>query len=121
MQIHARLSMLLLFSTILIVWVLALSSADLIRRRAIGPQPIEAAFAEVRIGMREEELVALMAPYHELDTEHLQWRYWIEGRTVVFVTVWPKNFRPIRPPNQALDGPDVVWEKEMHKEALNQR
>ena len=74
------------------------------------PRPIELAFADIRIGMTEEELVELMAPYYENYTEHSQWRHWSDGRINVFVTVWPKGFRPIGPPPE---GPDLVLEKKM--------
>jgi hypothetical protein len=82
------------------------------------PQPIEAAFAEIRLRMTEQELVALMAPYEEVNTGHFQWRHWTDGRTMILVTVWPKGLRPIGPPD---DGPGVVQNKKMLKEPANRR
>jgi hypothetical protein len=84
------------------------------------PQPIEAAFAEIRIGMTEEELVVLMAPYQEVNTGHFQWRHWTDGRIIVLATVW--DSQPIGPPgSQPPDGPFVVQNKQMLKEPANQR
>ena len=120
MDIRKRLPLLMLFLTLFIVCVFMFRSPDPERGRQIRAQPIEAAYAEIRIGMTEEELVALMAPYQEVNTGHLQWRYWVEGPTVVFVTVL--DGRPIGPPgSQPTDGPYLVQGKEMRKEALNQR
>ena len=113
MQIRERLSLLLFFSIIFILCVLNFNSSDSGRRRAF---PIQVAFERIRMGMTEEELNALMASYHEDETEHMQWRYWRERGYVVFVTVWPKDFFPIRPPGlMQLDGPEVVYGKELYK------
>jgi hypothetical protein len=83
-------------------------------RHATRPRPIEAAFADIRLGMTEEELVALMAPYEEVNTEHFQWRNWTDGHTIVLFTVWPKDFRPIGP--LRYTGPDLVQDKKMFRE-----
>jgi hypothetical protein len=118
MQIRERLSLLLFFSIIFILCVLNFDSSDSGRMRAF---PIQVAFEKIRIGMTEEELDALMASYQEDKTEHGQWRYWREGGYVVFVTVWPKNFLPIRPPGSGqFDGPDVVYDKVLYKESPKQ-
>jgi hypothetical protein len=113
MQIRERLSLLVLFLALFIVCAFMFRSPDPGRGR-IRPEPIEAAFAKIRIGMKEEELVALMAPYQEVDTGHLQWRYWSEGGTVVSVTVW--DLHPIGVPgSHPIDGPYFVLNKNIHK------
>jgi len=114
MRIRERLSLLVLFLTLFIVCLFMFRSPEPERGQAIRPQPIEAAFAQIRIGMREEELATLMAPYQEGDTGHLQWRYWEEGATVVSVGVW--DLHPIGVPgSQPIDGPYFVLYKNMHK------
>jgi uncharacterized protein (TIGR03067 family) len=55
--------------------------------------PIEAAFEKIQIGMLEEELFALMAPYEQWHTGHHQWPMWAEGHTEVYVTIWPEDGR----------------------------
>jgi hypothetical protein len=124
MQIRERLSLLVLLLALFILCVLMFRSPN--SRQAIRPQPIEAAFSQIRIGMTEQELVALMVPYREVKTGHSQWRYWTNGRTAILVTVWPKDYRPIGPPGQEPDGPepdgpDLVQGREMVKEPVNPR
>src|SRR5262245_36308411 len=66
--------------------------------RATQPRPIEAAFEQIRMGMSDEELFAIMAPYEEEFTGHSQWRRWTDGRMVVSVTIWPDGGIPGRGP-----------------------
>jgi hypothetical protein len=51
-------------------------------------QPIEVAYVQIRMGMSEQELSRLMAPYKKVFTGHAQWPCWTDGRTTVYVTVW---------------------------------
>jgi hypothetical protein len=51
------------------------------------------AFAQIRMGMGEEELFRLMAPYKKRFSEHAQWPAWTDGEFVVSVTVW--SFEPV--------------------------
>jgi len=55
------------------------------------PRPLEEAYKDIKIGMTEEELFAMMAPYKRLYTEHGQWQSWEDGHTGISVTLWPKG------------------------------
>jgi hypothetical protein len=79
--------------------------------------PIEAAYDKIQIGMKEEDLFALMAPYNHLHTEHHQWQRWAEGHTVVYVTIWPKGGPLAREP--AAWAQSQVKSKCMKKEAFD--
>jgi hypothetical protein len=50
-------------------------------------QPIEAAFAKIRPGMTEAELLQLMAPFQKVHTGHGQWPCWTDGRFKVYLTL----------------------------------
>jgi hypothetical protein len=70
----------------------------------------ETAFEKIKIGMSEEELFALMAPFEELYSGHLQWPMWGEGNTTVYVTIWPDRFP---------EGQWLVREASMSKEVFD--
>jgi hypothetical protein len=74
--------------------------------------PIDVAFARIRPGMLAESLFRLMAPYKVRHTGHYQWRHWTDGKTDVFVTIWPEDFDICRnlPP---WKGPWRVYEKSL--------
>ena len=40
------------------------------------PRPIQAAFAKIYLGMPEEELFQVMAPFKKVQTGHGQWPCW---------------------------------------------
>src|SRR5262249_40863025 len=53
-----------------------------------APRPIEVAFERIRLGMTENELLMLMAPFQKVYTGHGQWPCWTDGEFVVTVTIW---------------------------------
>jgi hypothetical protein len=55
--------------------------------------PLEAAYARIRIGMTERELVALMAPFQRsIFSRYAGWHGWTDGRREVVVTILPDEF-----------------------------
>lgn len=66
MRTRERLSLVLLYLTLFILCAFMFRLPQPARERPIRPPPIEATFAEILVGMTEQELVALMAPYQEV-------------------------------------------------------
>jgi len=59
--------------------------------KGVRPQPIEAAYGQIRDGMTDKELFALMAPYNKEFTGHYQWQRWTDGQIAIGVYIWPNG------------------------------
>jgi hypothetical protein len=61
------------------------------RAKPSGGPALAVSYRAIRMGMTENELHALMAPYRNLRTGHGQWPAWTDGRTTVLLTVMPDD------------------------------
>ena len=59
------------------------------RNKVTPPRSLRQAFQRIQIGMTDDELFALMAPYKRKPTRHYQWQRWTDGQATVSVTIWP--------------------------------
>jgi hypothetical protein len=55
--------------------------------RADGPPPIEVTCNLIQLGMSDEDLASLMAPYQQVCTGHHQWQTYTDGRTKIHITL----------------------------------
>jgi hypothetical protein len=96
-----------LFSLLAVALLLApwLAAAPAPLPKRTKSTPLEAAYARIRVGMTERELVALMAPFQRsILSRYAGVQGWTDGRREVVVTIRPDEF-----PNG--DGPVRVQAK----------
>jgi hypothetical protein len=86
--------------------------------KKLAPRPIEVAFERIRLGMSEEEVFQLMAPFQKVFTGHGQWPRWTDGQFRVDLTLDISEFilmgRPIRVlegelSQKRFDGQETHW------------
>jgi hypothetical protein len=82
------------------------------------PPSLEAAFGRIYVGMPQDELDKLMAPFERVNTGHGQWPIWTDGEWRVGLTLDISKFlmedRPIRVIEGVLrrkqfDGKELKW------------